>query len=199
MNQLDATLALRQIIFAGEALAPRQLQAWRKKYPWTQLINMYGPTEITIYATYREITAEDIADNVSNIGHALPTLRTYVLDIEQNLLPIGVVGELYVSGQGVTRGYWQREELTAERFIADPFVPGERMYKTGDLVRCLSDGTLEYVGRIDDQVKIRGYRIELGEIEACLLEHPQVNEAVVIARKEEHSASLCAYVVTDRL
>jgi surfactin family lipopeptide synthetase A len=197
LHQSDATLALRQIIFAGEALAPRQLQAWRNKYPWTQFINMYGPTETAIYATYREVTAKDIAHNVSNIGHALPTLRTYVLDAEQNLLPIGVVGELYVSGQGVTRGYWQREILTAERFLTDPFVSGERMYKTGDLVRCLPDGTLEYLGRIDDQVKIRGYRIELGEIEACLLEHDQVNEAVVIARKEASSASLCAYVVTD--
>ena len=195
MMRADHDLALRRIILAGEALAPIQLKAWKAKYPQTQLINMYGPTETTVYATYKEIGEREIAENISNIGRPLPTLRAYVLDTDQQLVPIGVKGELYLAGAGVTRGYLHREELTKERFLPDPFVAGERMYRTGDQVRWLPNGELEYVGRLDEQVKIRGYRIELGEVESQLLTHPEVEDAVVLARKEEHTASLCAYVV----
>ncbi|MBA4496586.1 condensation domain-containing protein, partial [Paenactinomyces guangxiensis] len=148
--------------------------------------------------TYKEITAEEIRSNTSNIGRPLPTVSMYVLDGEQQLQPVGIPGELYIGGEGVACGYLNRPDLTEERFVPNPFVPGERMYRTGDLVRRLPNGELEYLGRIDDQVKIRGYRIELGEIETRLLEHPSVREAVVTARKDNRNqADLCAYVVPD--
>ncbi|MBA4496585.1 condensation domain-containing protein, partial [Paenactinomyces guangxiensis] len=152
----------------------------------------------TVYVTYKEITAEEIRSNTSNIGRPLPTVSMYVLDGDQQLQPVGIPGELYIGGEGVSRGYLNRPDLTEERFVPNPFVPGERMYRTGDLVRRLPNGELEYLGRMDDQVKIRGYRIELGEIEAQLLKHPAVKEAVVTARKDGRSqADLCAYVVPD--
>ncbi|MFC4548175.1 phosphopantetheine-binding protein, partial [Paenactinomyces guangxiensis] len=139
-----------------------------------------------------------IRSNTSNIGRPLPTVSMYVLDGEQQLQPVGIPGELYIGGEGVACGYLNRPDLTEERFVPNPFVPGERMYRTGDLVRRLPNGELEYLGRIDDQVKIRGYRIELGEIETRLLEHPSVREAVVTARKDNRNqADLCAYVVPD--
>ncbi|SFJ97123.1 non-ribosomal peptide synthetase, partial [Thermoflavimicrobium dichotomicum] len=164
MKRVEADLMVRKVIFGGEALAPVQLKAWKNKYPSTQLINMYGITETTVHVTYKEITEQEMETNVSNIGQPIPTLKVYVLDEQKRLVPIGVKGEMYVSGDGVSRGYLNRPELTAERFVENPFVPGERMYKTGDLARWLPDGNLEYLGRIDHQVKIRGYRIELGEI-----------------------------------
>ncbi|MFC4547675.1 condensation domain-containing protein, partial [Paenactinomyces guangxiensis] len=198
MGRADHGLQIRILIFAGEALAPVQLQAWKEKYPETRLVNMYGPTETTVYVTYKEITAEEIRSNTSNIGRPLPTVSMYVLDGDQQLQPVGIPGELYIGGEGVSRGYLNRPDLTEERFVPNPFVPGERMYRTGDLVRRLPNGELEYLGRMDDQVKIRGYRIELGEIEAQLLKHPAVKEAVVTARKDGRSqADLCAYVVPD--
>ncbi|SFJ95232.1 non-ribosomal peptide synthetase, partial [Thermoflavimicrobium dichotomicum] len=191
-------LSVHSIIFVGEALYPMQLKPWKAKYPHTKFINMYGPTETSIYATYKELTPEDLELNISNIGRPLPTLQAYVLDVNQQLLPVGVIGELYISGDGVARGYLNRPELTAERFVENPFVPGERMYRTGDLARWLPNGEIEYLGRADEQVKIRGFRVELGEIKSKLLEHPQVKEAAVIARKEGHRhASLCAYLVIE--
>ncbi|MFC4547674.1 condensation domain-containing protein, partial [Paenactinomyces guangxiensis] len=200
MGRADHGLQIRILIFAGEALAPVQLQAWKEKYSETRLVNMYGPTETTVYVTYKEITAEEIRSNTSNIGRPLPTVSMYVLDGDQQLLPVGIPGELYIGGEGVTRGYLNRPDLTEERFVPNPFVPGERMYRTGDLVRRLPNGELEYLGRMDDQVKIRGYRIELGEIETRLLEHPSVREAVVTARPDqEGSPSLYAYMVLDGL
>src|SRR5690606_14775176 len=167
-------LKLKQIILAGEALAPSQLREWHKKYPKTKLINMYGPTETTVYATYKEIGEQEMEANISNIGRPLPTLRAYVMDADQQLVPVGVKGELYLAGAGVTRGYLHRPEQNEKHFLPDPFVPGERMYRTGDLVRWLPNGELEYIGRLDDQVKIRGYRIELGEVESRLCQHPEV-------------------------
>ncbi|MGC5329007.1 AMP-binding enzyme, partial [Brevibacillus sp. SYSU BS000544] len=122
----------------------------------------------------------------------------YIMDKHHKLLPVGVPGELCVGGDGVARGYLNRPELTEEKFIVNPYVPQERIYKTGDLARWLPDGNLEFLGRIDQQVKIRGYRIELGEIEKQLTKHPLVNEAVVIDRKDESGASyLCGYLVGD--
>ncbi|UXA53301.1 amino acid adenylation domain-containing protein [Xanthomonas prunicola] len=143
--------------------------------------NNYGPTETTVVAS-----SGVVPPGVPNpsIGRPLPYLRAYVLDAQGQLAPLGVVGELYLGGAGVARGYLGREALTAERFIGDPFYPGARMYRTGDLCRWLDDGRLDYVGRNDAQVKIRGRRIELGEIEAHLLTHPQVREAVVLARED---------------
>ncbi|MGZ6550902.1 MAG: AMP-binding protein, partial [Tumebacillaceae bacterium] len=181
-------LQIRYIIFGGEALSPRVLQGWREKYPQTKLINMYGITEITVHATYKEITDAEIASNKSNIGQPIPTLGTYIMDAQKQLLRIGAVGELYVGGAGVVRGYLHREELTAERFIEHPYKPGERLYKSGDLAKLLPTGELEYMGRIDHQVKINGFRIEIGEIETRLLAHPAVDKAVVIVREDRVSS-----------
>ncbi len=202
-GQSDAPHRLRAVIFGGEALELHTLAPWvaRNDAETTQLINMYGITEITVHATYRRITAADIEQaRGSVIGCAIPDLRLYVLDADREPVPVGVIGELYVSGAGVTRGYLNREALTSERFVADPFseVPGARMYKAGDLARWLPDGDLEYLGRNDFQVKIRGFRIELGEIEAKLGMCEGVREAVVIAREDASGDKrLVAYVVSD--
>jgi amino acid adenylation domain-containing protein len=190
-------LQLRYVIFGGEALSPGNLKEWYRQYPATQLINMYGITETTVHVTYKKITAVEIEKNNSNIGKPIPTLTCYVLDQQQNLLPAGISGELYVGGEGVSKGYINKKELTATRFVENPFKPGERLYRSGDKVKMLDNGELEYAGRIDDQVKIRGYRIELGEIENVLRQHPQVEEAVVIAKKDDKGDNnLVAYVVS---
>ncbi|AJE54258.1 plipastatin synthase (plasmid) [Paenibacillus polymyxa] len=194
MKQYD--LSLRKIIFGGEALTLSRLKNWKKIHPQTQLINMYGITETTVHVTYKELSAEELESTVSNIGKPLPTLKTYVLDSNRNLVPIGVQGELYVSGEGVARGYLNRPELTQERFVRNPFVAGETMYRTGDLARWLQTGDLVYAGRADQQVKIRGYRIELGEIESALLALDTVREAVVLCKEEPEGISrLLAYIV----
>ncbi|KAI8358826.1 hypothetical protein B0O80DRAFT_256754 [Mortierella sp. GBAus27b] len=192
---------LRYVVFVGEALLPFILQPWYATHEENTplLVNMYGPTELTVYAAYRPMTLADCSLNISPIGQRIPDLRVYVLDKYNQPVPIGAVGELHVGGAGVTRGYLNRPELTAERFIADPFAeqPNTRMYKTGDLIRYLPDGNLVYLGRNDHQVKIRGFRIELGEIEARLHDHPSVVEAVVIATGDEGNKRLVAYVVTQ--
>jgi amino acid adenylation domain-containing protein len=193
--------SLRTVIFGGEALEPRMLRPWveRNGAERPNLVNMYGITETTVHVTYCPLDANQInSERGSLIGKPIPDLQVYLLDRYRQPVPIGVTGELYVGGAGVARGYLNRPELTAERFIADPFNADAqaRLYKTGDLGRWRSDGTIEYLGRNDQQVKIRGYRIELGEIEAQLFEHPQVKEAVVLAREDKAGErSLVAYVV----
>ncbi|HEY6349037.1 MAG TPA: amino acid adenylation domain-containing protein [Candidatus Angelobacter sp.] len=191
---------LRHVIFGGEALEVSSLRPWyeREINRETRLINMYGITETTVHVTYRPLEpADTTVSGPSPIGCRIPDLKTYILDAHRQPLPIGVVGEMYVGGAGVARGYLNRTELTAERFLKDPFSadPGARMYKTGDLGRFLADGNIEYLRRNDHQVKIRGFRIELGEIEARLAEHPSVGEAVVLAR-EDHAGDkrLVAYI-----
>ncbi|KAG0201790.1 hypothetical protein BGX28_005476, partial [Mortierella sp. GBA30] len=190
--------SMRYVILAGEALTPAMMQPWYLTHTWDspQVVNMYGPTETTVYATYRLISPDDCVQHTSPIGVRLPDVRTYVLDDYGQPVPLGAVGELYVGGAGVARGYLNQSELTAERFLPDPFsVQLEaRMYRTGDLVKYLEDGKLIYLGRNDQQVKIRGYRIELGEIEARLIEHQLVSEAVVIALGEGSEKRLIAYV-----
>ncbi|WP_406346326.1 amino acid adenylation domain-containing protein [Streptomyces sp. NBC_00648] len=191
---------LRTVVFGGEALDVAALKPWlgRAANRGTRLVNMYGITETTVHVTYRPLTEADAELAVSPIGERIPDLRTYVLDRHGRPAPVGAVGELYVGGDGVARGYLNRPELTAERFLDDPFCPepGARMYRTGDLARVLSDGTLEYLGRNDDQVKVRGFRIELGEIEAKLLAHPGVQDARVVVREYgEHDQRLVSYVV----
>src|SRR6476646_709665 len=180
---------LRYVIFGGEALEVATLKPWYEQNPQqlTRLINMYGITETTVHVTYRPLERADLERRgASPIGRPIPDLRTYILDSRRQPVPVGVKGELYVAGAGVARGYLNREELTAERFVRDPFTtePGSRMYKTGDMGRWLPDGTIEFLGRNDDQVKIRGFRIELGEIEAKLRENAGVREAVVVARED---------------
>ncbi|MGG1642432.1 non-ribosomal peptide synthase/polyketide synthase [Paenibacillus sp. NRS-1782] len=191
-------LSLRKIIFGGEALSPSLLRNWRVKYPDVQLINMYGITETTVHVTYKEITEREIEAGKSNIGRTIPTLSAYIFDEQRRLQPVGVPGELYIAGDGLARGYLNRAELTAEKFVEHPFRAGERMYRTGDLARWLPDGNIEYLGRIDHQVKIRGYRIELGEVEAQILKAPNVRETIVLARDDEQGQKLlCAYYVAS--
>ncbi|WP_039318243.1 non-ribosomal peptide synthetase, partial [Pectobacterium brasiliense] len=196
----DADHTLRCIIFGGEALELHMLAPWIADNPveHTRLINMYGITEITVHATFRELTAADItAGRGSLIGKPLSDLRAYLLDPHGQPVPVGVAGELYIGGAGVARGYLNRPELTAERFIVDPFSESSatRLYKTGDLARWLPDGTLDYLGRNDFQVKVRGFRIELGEIESRLVQCPGVQEAVVLAREDvPGDTRLVAYI-----
>jgi amino acid adenylation domain-containing protein len=196
-----ADLALRLVIFGGEALDFQNLKPWLERHgdQHPRLVNMYGITETTVHVTYRPITTANLsASRGSLIGKPIPDLEIYILDQSQNLAPIGVSGELYVGGAGVGRGYLNRPELTAERFVPNPFRPqaGQRLYRSGDLARYLPTGDLEYLGRIDAQVKIRGFRIELGEIEAVLRQHASVREVVVIARGERPADQrLLAYVV----
>lgn len=197
-NRKEKRLDLRYVIFGGEALHPLKLRQWRDRYPETHLINMYGITETTVHVTFKEIGDEEIHSDISNIGQPIPTLRTYILNQNQKLLPIGVPGELCVAGGGVARGYLNRPGLTKERFIENPYRPGERLYRSGDLARRLENGEMEYLGRIDRQVKIRGYRIELKEIENCLLRSGMVKEAVVIDREDERGKYLCAYYSAEK-
>ncbi|MGO4295016.1 amino acid adenylation domain-containing protein [Chitinophaga sp. RAB17] len=190
-------LQLRYVIFGGEALSPAKLKEWKERYPHTRLINMYGITETTVHVTYKEITNKEITVNISNIGKPVPTLSCYVLDRQQQLLPRGVPGELYVGGAGVAKGYLNRDELTSQRFMASPFKRDERWYRSGDLVKILDNWELEYLGRIDEQVKIRGYRIELGEIENAIQAHDAVTATVVVAKNNtEGEKELVAYIVS---
>ena len=195
----DHALTLRYVIFGGEALKPILLKPFRQKYPQTKLINMYGITETTVHVTFKEITEKEIEKNISNVGRAIPTLKTYILDQNLHLLPIGVPGELCVSGYGVGRGYLNNAPLTKQKFIPNPFNVGEMLYRSGDLARVLPNGDIEYLGRIDNQVKIRGFRIELGEIESHLLQYPDLEEALVMARETQSGdKKLYAYYVGGR-
>ena len=191
------TLDLRLIIFGGEKLNFFTLKPWYKfqRNSNCQLVNMYGITEITVHATYQPLSEKLTDTQQSLIGYVLPNLKIYILDQYLNLLPIGIPGELHIAGEGLARGYLNRPELTAERFIDNPFGEG-KLYKTGDLARYLADGKIEFLGRIDNQVKIRGFRIELGEIEAVLRTHSAVQETVVIVREDiADDQRLIAYVI----
>jgi amino acid adenylation domain-containing protein len=181
--------ALRLVIFGGEALDLAALKPWIERHGASspRLVNMYGITETTVHVTCRPLSVTDIASGTSSrIGGAIDDLDLRLLDAALRPVPVGVVGELYVGGAGLARGYLHREDLTAERFLPDPFAEladaGARLYRTGDLARYRGNGDLEYLGRSDHQVKIRGFRIELGEIEAALAEHPMVRQAVVASR-----------------
>ncbi|UCH94257.1 MAG: amino acid adenylation domain-containing protein [Candidatus Aminicenantes bacterium] len=189
-------LKVRYVIFGGEALSPLQLKGWQEKYPQTKLINMYGITETTVHVTYKEITAAEIETNTSNIGKPIPTLSTFTTDKYLKPQPIGVIGELCVGGEGLGRGYLNRPELTAAVFVENPFQPGERLYRSGDLVRISTNREMEYMGRKDQQVKIRGFRIELGEITNHLLNHPGIKEAIITAKADKTGDHfLCGYIV----
>ncbi|MGJ0607770.1 amino acid adenylation domain-containing protein [Cylindrospermopsis raciborskii] len=191
---------LRYVIFGGEALNLGSLSPWFEKYGdnQTRLVNMYGITETTVHVTYRPISKQDI-DNLSGslIGEPIPDLDIYILDADGNLLPTGVIGEMYIGGAGVAHSYLNRPELTAERFIEARFRPNCRLYRTGDLGRFLPNGDLEYLGRIDYQVKIRGFRIEIGEIENVLAEISDVHENIVLVTTDIETGEnrLIAYLV----
>ncbi|MFJ9691430.1 amino acid adenylation domain-containing protein [Kitasatospora sp. NPDC101183] len=193
-------LALRTVVFGGEALDLGRLEEWYGVHPddAPTLVNMYGITETTVHVTHRALNRAAAAElRGSAIGQAIPDLRVYVLDAGLQPVPAGVTGDLYVAGAGLARGYLNRPALSAERFVADPFFgSGERMYRTGDVVRWSAEGELEYLGRADDQVKIRGFRIELGEIEAAVATDPAVaNSAVVVREDASGGKRLVAYVV----
>ena len=195
---------LRLVIFGGEALEPFRLAPWFRRHgdERPRLVNMYGITETTVHVTYRPLRGADArAGRGSVIGGPIPDLAAYVLDAAFQPAPIGVAGELCIGGAGLARGYLGRPELTAARFVPDPCCgprgePGARLYRSGDLGRLLPAGELEYLGRIDHQVKIRGFRIELEEIQVALQAHPQVREAIVLAKEDEGGdRRLVAYVV----
>ncbi len=196
-------IALRYVIFGGEALELQSLQPWFNRYgdQKPRLINMYGITETTVHVTYRPVNQADLTMNRGSvIGQPIPDLSLYILDEYLEAVPVGVPGKLYIGGAGVTRGYLHHPRLSAQRFIPDLFAktPGGRLYHSGDLARRLPDGELEYLGRSDQQVKIRGFRIELGEIEAVLTSHPQVKAAFATARTESQGdARIVAYFVSD--
>ncbi|HEY0607044.1 MAG TPA: amino acid adenylation domain-containing protein [Herpetosiphonaceae bacterium] len=203
----DGDLALRLVIFGGEALDLQSLRPWFDRHGdiRPQLVNMYGITETTVHVTYRPLTTADLQQSASVIGGAISDLEVYLLDRYLQPVPVGVPGEIYVGGAGLAHGYLDRPALTAERFVPHPFSSarsGERLYKSGDLARYRANGELEYLGRIDQQVKVRGFRIELGEIQSRLLAHPAVSEAVVIAREDTSPGGhpdrrLVAYVVEN--
>ena len=202
----DACSRLRLIIFGGEAIEPGSLAAWmaRQGQRRPRLVNMYGITETTVHVTWRPLAASDLGGPVNPIGRPIADLAVFVLDRHLAPVPAGATGEIYVAGEGVARGYLGQPALTAERFLPNPFSglagaspAGSRLYRSGDLARCLADGQLAYLGRADHQVKLRGYRIETGEIERALEAHPAVRQAVVAARRDGPAGEtrLVAYVV----
>ncbi|WP_067710177.1 solanimycin non-ribosomal peptide synthetase SolG [Erwinia sp. ErVv1] len=192
--------SLRQIMCSGEALSTASVQLCHSVLPDTQLHNLYGPTEAAIDVTAWTCPRDMPSSASVPIGRPIANLRIYLLDGHQRPVPQGATGELYIGGVGVARGYLNRPDLTAERFLRDPFSPqaDARMYRTGDLARYMADGDIEYLGRNDNQVKIRGFRIELGEIDAALLNQPGIRETVVVARDDvQGQLRLVAYVVPE--
>ena len=206
VEQSDNTqpqLSLRLVIFGGEALELQSLKPWFERHgdESPQLVNMYGITETTVHVTYRPLTIKDLNSSISVIGCPIPDLQIYILDDNLQPVPIGVKGQMYVGGYGLARGYLNRQQLTTERFISNPFndqLKG-RLYQTGDLACYLLNGDIEYLGRIDDQVKVRGFRVELGEVEAVLNKHPQLSQAVVTVQgNAANEKRLIGYVVTKQ-
>ncbi|WP_241166384.1 non-ribosomal peptide synthetase, partial [Serratia marcescens] len=197
VHSIAATLAqLKYLLSGGEAADPHAFARMLKEAGPVRLINGYGPTESTVFATTATIERVDPWQRLP-IGRPIGNTRIYLLDAHGQPVPLGATGEIYIAGPGVALGYLNRAELTAERFLADPFNPGERMYRTGDLARYLPDGNIDYLGRNDRQVKIRGFRIECGEIEARVAGHPAVREAVVDVLGEADNKRLVAWVVPE--
>ncbi len=198
LSPQEAAGRTRAFIIGGENLLAEDIAFWREFAPDTMLVNEYGPTETVVgCCIYKVPIGENLSTSVA-IGNPIANTQLYVLDQYCQPVPIGVVGELHIGGLGLARGYLNQPELTAQKFIPNPFsqIPGERLYKTGDLARYRPDGVLEFLGRIDDQVKIRGFRIELAEIQSVILEHLGVKEAAVIAREDvPGNKRLAAYIV----
>ena len=191
--------SLKQVFCSGEALNFKQVSGFYKEFGDSKkLINLYGPTEATIDVSYFETTSNPDV-KVIPIGKPISNINLYILDSNRKLQPIGVSGELYISGDGLARGYLNKPELTSEKFVDNPFELGAKMYKTGDLARWLPNGNIEFLGRIDNQVKVRGFRIELGEIESKLLQHEDVKEATVTVIEDKNEDKyICSYIVSDK-
>ncbi|MFF0826469.1 tyrocidine non-ribosomal peptide synthetase TycA [Brevibacillus sp. NPDC003359] len=191
----DHITTLRIMITAGSAANFPLVNRWKNK---VRYVNAYGPTETSICATIWEAPSNTLVNQTIPIGKPIQNTCAYIVNDELQLQPIGSEGELCIGGVGLARGYWNRPDLTADKFVENPFVPGEKMYRTGDLAKWLPNGEIEFLGRIDHQVKIRGHRIELGEIESVLLKHDQIKEAVVVAREDQHDQPyLCAYFISQ--
>ncbi|WP_241752459.1 non-ribosomal peptide synthetase, partial [Paenibacillus alvei] len=197
-NKLDIS-SLKLAAVGADYCPPEEFQKLLDRFgSQFRIINSYGVTETCIDSSYYEPTTRDIPRALP-IGKPMPGVTMYMMDSQQNLLPVGVIGELYIGGPCVGRGYWNRPDLTEEKFVVDPFYPEQRLYRTGDLARWMPDGNIEYLGRIDHQVKIRGYRIEIGEVESKLLKVESVRESVVVAREDQNGTkALCAYFTADR-
>ena len=194
----EAFRGVRQLLFGGEACDPERVRAVLEAGAPENLIHVYGPTETTTFATFYPVKGVRRGDRTIPIGRPIANTQIYILDRQLRPVPVGVVGELHIGGDGVTRGYLNRPELTKEKFIANPFSadPRSRLYKTGDSARYLPDGNIEFLGRMDNQVKIRGYRIELGEIESVLDQHPAIQSSVVAVREDAPGdKQLVGYVV----
>ena len=192
-ESVEACISLRRVICSGEALSVYAQQAVFRRLPQASLYNLYGPTEAAIDVTHWACCDDD--QNLVPIGQPISDIQTWVLDGGLKPLPQGVAGELYLGGVGLARGYLQRPDLSAERFVADPLdQQGGRLYRTGDWVRWNADGQLEYLGRIDHQIKIRGFRIELGEVETQLLVQPEIREAVAVSNESSSGTRLVAYI-----
>ncbi|MBW4431896.1 MAG: amino acid adenylation domain-containing protein [Pelatocladus maniniholoensis HA4357-MV3] len=186
-------------ITSGETLSVKLVETFRELMPSAKLINLYGSSEVSANATYYDTSLLHNQANSVPIGCPIENTQVYVLNRDLQPTPVGVIGELYIGGDGLAKGYLHRPELTQERFIDNPFIPGNKLYKTGDLVRYLQDGNLEYLGRHDEQVKIRGFRVELGEIATAIAQHPDIQESVVIASDDaQENQRLIAYFVTDK-
>jgi acyl-coenzyme A synthetase/AMP-(fatty) acid ligase/aryl carrier-like protein len=197
-SHLEALRGVKQLLAGGEALSVPHVRRFLGGIGAHRLINGYGPTENTTFSCCHVMTADTRIGHTVPIGRPIANSTAYVLDGQRQPVPVGVYGELYVGGAGLSRGYLNQLELTAEKFVPDPFNAGQRLYRTGDLVRYTAEGLIEFQGRIDTQVKVRGYRIELGEIEAALASHAAIKEAVVLAREDTPGDKrLVGYVVAS--
>jgi non-ribosomal peptide synthetase component F len=187
----------RRLVVGGESLPWKQVRYWLER--GVEIVNEYGPTEGTVGCTvYKVSKGEEGQGKEVSIGKPIDNVQVYILDGDRAPVAVGVEGELYIGGAGVARGYWKQAELTAEKFIPDPFRAEGRLYRTGDRGRWLADGNIEFLGRRDEQVKIRGYRIELGEVESVLGLYPGLRQGVVMAREDEQgNKRLVGYVVME--